>query len=107
MTRTRSATGRVVEANDLGDAARCCAAPALSMPGRTVAISGCDARRDQRDDAAAEGGLVLQHAALGVDGQIDAFAGEAEPEPRGDARRDVASEHRRRQDHQPGALRAR
>ena len=62
------------------------------------------ARGDQRHDAAAESGLVLEHAAFVVERQVDALAGQAEPEPGGDARRDVASEHRRRQDHQPGAL---
>ena len=66
---------------------------------------GSGARGNQGDDAAAERRLVLQHAAVRVDSQVDALSGEAESEARGDARCDVAAEHRRRQQHHTRTIR--
>ena len=51
---------------------------------------------DRRHDRAAEGGLHLAHAALGVEVQVDRVAGQPEAEPRRDARREVAAARARR-----------
>ena len=44
---------------------------------------------------------MLPHAAIGGDVEVDRVAGEAEAEPRRDARREVAAERRRPQQHEP------
>ena len=56
-------------------------------------------RQDRRDDGAAERRLHLPHAPLAVDVEIDRVAGEPQPEPGRDARREVAAADAGRQQH--------
>ncbi len=76
-TRTRSAAGRCVAGAPPRRAGRVRALPGVEHARSHRRHLRLRARGDQRHDAAAEGRLVLQDAALVVDGEIDAFAGRA------------------------------